>query len=635
MEETPATEFSDPKLIAINSLLQNGVTVSIEKRTSFKCKHCEGTFPSKEDLENHVLRQHYCKKCMKFFETQSQFASHVRICGKKTRDEDWVPSKGYVKPLKKCLICGHTYHKNRDLKDHINHVHKKIKNYSCSYCAATFGLSSSMLSHHKIGCFRYENDADNKFKCDSCPKTFYTEQAKMDHVAFVHENRMSNSCQKCGAEFPFQILLQRHVCGQQVAVETLSKAKTDGKSSLRNCIECGNKTFKDHQMLVDHKAYFHDRLKTHQCTNCGLQFGYEASLRIHFQRSFSCADPSTICQFCNLILTSRQMVRKHQRRVHKDRLHELPQLHRVPPRPKPRSSVMEADHEIYCTKEELIQHCDQCPARYRSAKGLERHIKQFHLSTKTWSCQFCQEAFLKKSDMFQHRDATHQDEKKFLCEMCSQTFWHEKYLQRHIRTYHVEGRESSPCSECDQVYINLTKLNYHVNTFHKRVKTFTCDLCHKVLLNSRYEDHLRSHLVDQDRTCDICWKKFPSPTHLQKHIASVHEEKQMAIKSEFCPNSFERAGHLEQHIKKVHKKPEKFQCDLCNLAFAQENGLKMHLKRIHNILSAEKTSVVDGLFDWSTTVQPVWSENVIVVEYDSAPTVSITALSSAMDSGQF
>ena len=79
-------------------------------------------------------------------------------------------------PLK-CEICDKEFKSNKGLKEHINIVHKLMKEHQCNICQKVFKLQSQLTSHVKIA---HENKKYHK--CDSCQKSFSTAQVLKIHI---------------------------------------------------------------------------------------------------------------------------------------------------------------------------------------------------------------------------------------------------------------------------------------------------------------------------------------------------------------------------------------------------------------------------------------------------------------------
>ena len=57
--------------------------------------------------------------------------------------------------------------------------------------------------------------------------------------------------------------------------------------------------------------------------------------------------------------------------------------------------------------------------------------------------------------------------------------------------------------------------------------------------------------------CDICEGTFECHSHLNRHIASVHEGMKL-FKCELCDFTSTTKGYLNKHIAKIHEKKKPF-----------------------------------------------------------------------------
>ena len=66
-----------------------------------------------------------------------------------------------------CNICGKPFQSKSSLKDHIDRVHKKIKNYQCPYCAHPFFKQTDLNRHIKRKHAFYTAEISNSSNIES------------------------------------------------------------------------------------------------------------------------------------------------------------------------------------------------------------------------------------------------------------------------------------------------------------------------------------------------------------------------------------------------------------------------------------------------------------------------------------
>jgi len=111
-------------------------------------------------------------------------------------------------------------------------------------------------------------EAQHSHVCRTCGKTFADKQILKSHRDTVH-SKSSLTCSVCGKQCETQRALQRHV------------GSHDGAAKPRvSCDEC-DKTFTSASTLYHHKRAIHGTEKPYQCTQCGAQFNFNHSLKLH------------------------------------------------------------------------------------------------------------------------------------------------------------------------------------------------------------------------------------------------------------------------------------------------------------------------------------------------------------------
>ena len=105
------------------------------------------------------------------------------------------------------------------------------------------------------------------------------------------------------------------------------------------------------------------------------------------------------------------------------------------------------------------------------------------------------------------------------------------------------------CLECQKRFCQNQGLAQHVNSVHRKIKSFECPECsHKSLKKSSLISHFKK--VHNNKKME-CQKRFCQNQGLAQHVNSVHRK----IKSFECPEcshkSFKKS-RLISHFKKVH-----------------------------------------------------------------------------------
>ncbi|XP_005396416.1 PREDICTED: zinc finger protein 280B [Chinchilla lanigera] len=125
----------------------------------------------------------------------------------------------------------------------------------------------------------------------------------------------------------------------------------------------------------------------------------------------------------------------------------------------------------------------------------------------------------------------------------------------------------------------------------KTHSTFKCLSCLKVLKNVKFMNHMKHHFElekekgdswEKHTTCQHCYRQFPTPFQLLRHIASVHTTEEPSAVCKICELSFETDQALLQHMKDNHKPGEMpYVCQLCNYRSSAFTDVETHFRICH------------------------------------------------------
>ena len=162
----------------------------------YECSSCTKKFKTEQYLKEHLHRMHEvdansklheCKICNKSFKNERYLATHFR----KMYQEDLVMRKD---PFE-CQECKRKFKFECHMNNHINTVHKNLRNYKCDLCQTLFKTSSDVKRHVLV-----VHEKINNFKCESCDKTFVLQKILTRHVKSVHLKIRSIKCHLCNKE---------------------------------------------------------------------------------------------------------------------------------------------------------------------------------------------------------------------------------------------------------------------------------------------------------------------------------------------------------------------------------------------------------------------------------------------------
>lgn len=75
------------------------------------------------------------------------------------------------------------------------------------------------------------------------------------------------------------------------------------------------------------------------------------------------------------------------------------------------------------------------------------------------------------------------------------------------------------CTECDKQFVDSGGFKYHINSFHKKIKKYVCDICGNHFSCKRViTNHLRGvHMKERTFECSQCAKTFSTDSALYMH----------------------------------------------------------------------------------------------------------------------
>ena len=109
----------------------------------YKCDHCQKSFMTTSNLNNHIevvhegCKKYKCDKCEKVFGRSNSLQIHTETVHEGLKRH-------------KCLECGKTFGQAGNLQTHIESVHEGLKKYKCDQCGKTFGQAGNLQRHMYI-----------------------------------------------------------------------------------------------------------------------------------------------------------------------------------------------------------------------------------------------------------------------------------------------------------------------------------------------------------------------------------------------------------------------------------------------------------------------------------------------------
>lgn len=172
----------------------------------FVCQHCDKAFSSRFKLVRHTLihsdqRQYRCQVCDRTFHRKDHLKNHSKI-------------HSPVKRIFKCDRegCGKEYSSPISYRKHVAVHAAEDGNLECTICGKICSTKEETVLHLKIhaGSRTVKTQADRKYRCDQCDRSFFTGKDVRRHLV-VHTGKRDFLCQYCPQRFGRKDHLIRHI----------------------------------------------------------------------------------------------------------------------------------------------------------------------------------------------------------------------------------------------------------------------------------------------------------------------------------------------------------------------------------------------------------------------------------------
>ena len=275
--------------------------------------------------------------------------------------------------------------------------------------------------------------------------------------------------------------------------------------------------------------------------------------------------------------------------------------------------------------------------RYCDSQALARHIHREHTIKRPFTCEICNNQFVRVDHLFTHRRNVHfvKDEQKqpqnsatdkwimysgdetrpFQCgyEVCGKTYITKQALRRHFVSHIGDSQFRCYTGDCAGRirYWDKQALARHIRTKHKIERPFKCDICNRRFVKLHYFfAHRRNvHAVKdkqkQPRNPDPtdkwiiysgdttspfqcgyegCGKRYTRKHDLHKHFVSHIGDSQFRCYYGDCAGRIRYWDKqaLARHIHTKHKIERPFKCDICTNGFMRSDHLKRHKEKAHS-----------------------------------------------------
>ena len=601
---------SDTTFMNQNLILKSEVKKKADNKS---CSICQKTFLYPKDLKKHELIHEQtfpfrCKLCKKGIRTISNTYKHLRVKHSLTEnlkaqivdsagrpyldpkttvvDTDVIPpefldadhvmaqgSQGQNKsgvPLFACLICDKRVTKYA-LKNHLS-IHNGDNKFKCDLCPKSYFTNSS-LSNHKVA--SHQDSKGTPFKCSGCFRTFRTAKVRDHHSSTCLKDGKSKKeafeCRLCNKMFGYKNNLTAH---QRSAHGLESKKVLE--YSCKHCKE----VIKGKLRLSKHIITAHPDVSGELCDLCGKSFQTEVKLLRHVLVHKS-RERNLHCSFC-----PKKFFRKDILQVH-EKVHTNPIICKKCGKKFPEERYLESHMLLHMEK---THNCMYCSKSFLNTELLAKHYKE-HSDSSPHNCNFCPKGFQTKLELKKHKSEDHSDDFPLKCHICQKGFLHDSQLEKHIDLVHSKAaKQLIFCQHCDveggrvnQELGSLYSLKRHLTRHKCPLVSKPGEECSTCSRDPETYYKLRNHIKVNDNKkvlpCTECDKKFKTMQDLTTH--SVVHTGQKPYSCQLCGDKFTQKCSLKTHYQR-HKQGtvgvRAFQCSLCQKACKTYAALKSHQK---------------------------------------------------------
>ncbi|XP_075053386.1 PR domain zinc finger protein 15 isoform X2 [Mixophyes fleayi] len=525
-----------------------------------------------------------CNICTKVFRNSSNLSRHVRSHGDK---------------LFKCEECSKLFSRKESLKQHVSYKHSRNEveadyRYRCATCEKTFRVEGFLEFHN---C----RTDDKSFQCEMCYRFFSTNSNLSKHKKKHGEKKFA--CEICNKLFYRRDVMlehhRRHLEGvRRVKRESIQQATDNSikyKKEPSACPVCG-KMFSCRSNMNKHLLTHGD--KKYTCEICGRKFFRVDVLRdhihIHFKdialmndqqreefigkigissednddNSDGSADSEPhkySCKRCQISFARGKEYLKHIMDVHAENGYDCSICHRRFALKATYHAHM-VIHRENLPDPEVQKYIHPCEVcgRIFNSIGNLERHKLIHSGVKSHGCEQCGKSFARK-DMLKEHMRVHDNIREYLCAECGKGMKTKHALRHHMKLH--KGIKEYECVECHRKFAQKVNMLKHYKR-HTGIKDFMCELCGKTFSEKNtMETHKLVHTVGKQWTCSVCDKKYVTEYMLQKHVQLTHDKVE-AQSCHLCGTKVSTRASMSRHLRRKH--PEVLSVMIEDLSDLQE-----------------------------------------------------------------
>ena len=507
-------------------------------------------------------------------------------------------------PRPTCILCSRRFKTESERDEHLIQ-HDKM-NFMCpaAFCYCLFQTFRTLKDHHRsyhittlkesdkthccinVGSTRIA-PSENRYKCELCPREFFTKAMRDYHVA--HHSEMRHVCPPpCGVTFPDFLSLQRHHIRHHGSMFPEAKHQTyqvNNENSRRQHEEARDKETVE---MTHKKGNWSERL---MCITCKRKFTSEDRKQFHEAHH----DEMIYRCFCGnmflkthplinhlyhshgILLRTRQCFQyKVKKSIPKLRMRKNTFTNRWS------SSISQSVSRSYKGKTK----CHLCGRRFTSTLNTLYHIA--HHSEMIYQCpRPCGNRLMYFNRLKQHTIDTHKvsisnrDENHFKinlppvmakntkkalsCSICKRKFRQKELLQHHLNC-HGKMIYECPGPQCSYLYLQWKYFQKHAIICHglrvtkENKEQYKIKKKLSIEANQSQTERNNSFISRMVKTgnkcttlrCDLCGRKFQ--TQPNKDFHEINHDKMVYRCPDPCGYMYMKLSILNKHSVSCHGK---------------------------------------------------------------------------------
>ncbi len=224
--------------------------------------------------------------------------------------------------------------------------------------------------------------------------------------------------------------------------------------------------------------------------------------------------------------------------------------------------------------------CEHCDYRSDTTIKLANHSRIHNENRPVFGCTICGKEYLSKYPLDDHINKEHSKEIVYSCDKCDYTTLTASAFYFHGREVH--NTKEFKCFECDDIFADKLKLNFHVKKVHDSKGLPTCEICNiSYAKRSRLNRHNANLHTPKTLRCRKCKHVAKSLYELRQHTADKHARPK-PYQCEYCSKSYQYPSSLYKHTNDYHTKTREYSCDLCDYSSFSLDCYRSHLRHMHS-----------------------------------------------------